>query len=171
MKTSSFVIASVLTIVLAAPAAAESDPQGRGKGQGQSAKPDKPGKPDKGGKTAGPSDKKPAKADKKPDRDVDVVVVDRDGHTRVIRDARGTGSLPPGLAKRRSLPPGLRRQLVERGELPPGLRTYLVDVPGPWIARLPPVPSYYHRYFAGDDLIVVDTRTNRIVAIVRDVLR
>jgi hypothetical protein len=37
------------------------------------------------------------------------------------------------------------------------------------VIRLPPVPAHYHRYFAGDDLIVVDTRTNRIVALVRDV--
>jgi hypothetical protein len=33
------------------------------------------------------------------------------------------------------------------------------------------VPSYYHRYFAGDDLVVVDTRTNRIAYLIRDVLR
>jgi hypothetical protein len=44
-------------------------------------------------------------------------------------------------------------------------------VPAPLITRLPPVPAYYQRYFGGDDLIVVDTRTNRVVAIVRDVWR
>ncbi len=81
------------------------------------------------------------------------------------------GSLPPGLAKREALPPGLRAQLRERGELPPGLQKRLVAVPAPLIARLPAVPPYYQRYFAGDDLIVVDTRTNRIAAIVRDVFR
>src|SRR5438094_10337706 len=31
-------------------------------------------------------------------------------------------SLPPGLAKRDRLPPGLERQLVVRGTLPPGLQ-------------------------------------------------
>src|SRR5579863_7473704 len=30
--------------------------------------------------------------------------------------------LPPGLAKRDRLPPGLERQLIVRGTLPPGLR-------------------------------------------------
>lgn len=30
--------------------------------------------------------------------------------------------LPPGLAKREKLPPGLERQLKERGTLPPGLQ-------------------------------------------------
>jgi hypothetical protein len=173
-SAASFVIASVVALSLAAPSAAP-EAQGRGNGRGQAAKPDK-GRPDKGGKPD-KAEKKPhpqekgQKPPKKSDRDADVVVVDRDGHSRVIREHRGTGSLPPGLAKRESLPPGLRRQLVERGALPPGLRRYLVDVPGPWQTRLPAIPSHYHRYFAGDDLIVVDTRTNRIVAIVRDVLR
>ena len=166
-RTASVIIALLFAVSVAAPAAS-ADVQGRGRGQ--AAKPDKP---DKGGKPADKSKpQKPAgKSGDKPDKKGDVVVVDRDGHARVIREFRGTGSLPPGLAKRESLPPGLRRQLAERGELPPGLQKYLVEVPGPWQARLPAIPSHYHRYFAGDDLIVVDTRTNRIVAIVPDVLR
>lgn len=101
----------------------------------------------------------------------EAIVIDRDGHVRVIREYGRSGSLPPGLAKRESLPPGLRKQLRERGELPPGLQKRLVPVPAPLIARLPAVPPYYQRYFAGDDLIIVDTRTNRIAAIIRDVWR
>ena len=116
-------------------------------------------------------EKKADKADDKRDKkdDAKVVVVDRDGHVRVFREYRG--SLPPGLAKRESLPPGLRKQLRERGELPPGLQKRLIPVPAPWVSRLPPLPAHHTRYFAGDDFIVVDTRTNRIVAIVRDVWR
>lgn len=98
-----------------------------------------------------------------------VVVIDRDGHTRIIRDYGR--NLPPGLAKRESLPPGLRRQLRERGTLPPGLQKRLVLVPADLGARLPDVPTYYTRYFAGDDLIIIDTRTNTIAAIVRDIWR
>jgi hypothetical protein len=170
-STASFVIAFVVGLSLAAPSAATVEAQGRGNARGQAAKPGKPDKPDKAQKKPDPQEKKAQKLAKKSDKDVTVVVIDRDGHSRVIREHRGTGSLPPGLAKRESLPPGLRRQLVERGALPPGLQRYLVDVPGPWLVRLPAIPSYYRRYFAGDDLIVVDTRSNRIVAIVRDVLR
>ena len=156
-RNASFVIALVLGCSLGLPATL--DAQGRGNA----------GKPAKAEKKADKkADKQKAdKADKKSDN---VVVVDRDGHVRVIREQRAAG-LPPGLAKRESLPPGLRRQLAERGELPPGLQRHLIDVPGPWVARLPAIPDYYRRHFAGDDLIVVDTRTNRIVAIVRDVLR
>ena len=101
----------------------------------------------------------------------ETVVIDRDGHVRVIRDYGRGGSLPPGLAKREALPPGLQKQLRERGELPPGLQKRLIPVPPPLIARLPPVPRYYERYFAGEDLIIVDTRTHRIAAIIRDVWR
>ena len=168
-RTASFVVVLVLGAALAAPSAATTDGQGRGHARGQAAKSNKAAKKDheqgaKPGKAA-------KRSDRDKDRDVDVAVIDRDGHARVIREYRGTAALPPGLAKRRSLPPGLRRQLVERGTLPPGLQRYFVAVPDPWTARMPAIPPYYHRYFAGDDLVVVDTRTNRIAAIVRDVLR
>ena len=119
------------------------------------------------------SAKKADKADKKSAThgDARAVVVDRDGHVRIVREYARGGSLPPGLAKRESLPPGLRKQLRERGTLPPGLQKHLVPLPGPLVTRLPAVPPHYDRYFAGDDLIVVDTRTNRVVAIIRDVWR
>jgi len=129
------------------------------------------GQEKKAEKKADKTEKKADKAEQKQDKkdDVNVAVVDRDGHVRVFREYRG--SLPPGLAKRESLPPGLREQLRERGELPPGLQKRLIPVPAPWVARLPPVPAHHTRYFAGDDFIVIDTRTNRIIAIVRDVWR
>ena len=129
------------------------------------------GQEKKADKKADKVDKKADKAEQKHDKkdDVKVAVVDREGHVRVFREYRG--SLPPGLAKRESLPPGLRNQLRERGELPPGLQKRLIPVPAPWVARLPPVPPHHTRYFAGDDFIVIDTRTNRVIAIVRDVWR
>ena len=100
-----------------------------------------------------------------------VGVVDRDGHDRVVREYITRGNLPPGLAKRRALPPGLAKQLRENGELPPGLQTYFTPVPQEVDVRFPALPAYYHRYFAGNDFVVVDTRTNRIVLLIRDLLR
>jgi hypothetical protein len=99
----------------------------------------------------------------------EVIAIDRDGYRRVIVDYYSAG-LPPGLARREELPPGLRKQLRERGALPPGLQKRLVVVPDPLIRRLPPVPAYSTRYFAGSDLIVVDRRRNVILTIVPDVL-
>ena len=129
--------------------------QGKGKGQDK----DK----DKGGKAKAA---KPVKADT-----TRVVVVDRDGHQRVVREYVTRGNLPPGLAKRKTLPPGLAKQLRENGELPPGLQTYFTPVPQEINVRFPVLPTYYHRYFAGNDFVVVDTRTNRIVLLIRDLLQ
>ena len=156
-KTSRFVNAVILfsAFSIAVPAVDASAAQGRGRGNA--------GKPEKADKAD-----KAHKADKK---DAQVIVVDRDGHLRVIQEYAHGGSLPPGLAKRESLPPGLRKQLHEGGALPPGLQKRLVPVPSPLLVRLPPVPIYYRRYFAGDDLIVVNTRTNRIATIIVDVWR
>jgi hypothetical protein len=50
--------------------------------------------------------------------------------------------------------------------LPSGLQKRLVPVPPPLIARLQPLPSHFNRFFAGHDLIVVDTRTNAVVAVI-----
>ena len=166
MKSSgSLAVALLVTIGLATPSAAD-EWQGRGNARGHADKQQKSVK-----KEDKQYDKSAKQADKNKDKDKDRGVFDRDGHVRAIHDYRSSGSLPPGLAKRESLPPGLRRQLRERGELPPGLQKRLIGVPYPLASRLPAVPPYYDRYFAGDDLVVVDTRTNRIAAIVRDVLR
>jgi len=99
----------------------------------------------------------------------DVVVIDRDGHRRIIQDYYRNNALPPGLAKRDSLPPGLQKQLRERGELPPGLQKRLTPVPSPLAARLPGLPPYYDRYFLGSDLVVLDRRSNRIAALIPNI--
>lgn len=100
----------------------------------------------------------------------DVLVIDRDGHRRVVTEYYSREGLPPGLAKRQSLPPGLAKQVRERGHLPPGLQKRLTPVPAPLVGRLPAVPPYYSRYFAGRDLVIVDRRTNTVAAIVPNVL-
>ena len=162
----------------AAPLAASSiDRDARGiaratEGQKPKPKPSKPAKPEKAEKAKEKGEDKRAEK-----RDAQARgtagrerVFDRDEHVRVIRDYERRG-LPPGLAKREQLPPGLRRQLRERGTLPPGLQKRLVEVPAEWSDRLPALGRYERRYFAGNDLIVIDTRTNTIVAYIRDILR
>src|SRR5262245_1589296 len=103
-------------------------------------------------------------------RDADQgVIFNRDDQRRIVRDYYRHNALPPGLAKRESLPPGLAKQLRERGELPPGLQRRLTAVPSPLAARLPRLPGYYDRYFAGEDLLVVDRRSNRIVSLIPNI--
>lgn len=121
------------------------------------------------GKAKGQDKDKNKDKDKKVDT-TRVVVVDRDGHQRIVRAYVTRGNLPPGLAKRKALPPGLAKQLRENGALPPGLQPYFTPVPQDIVVQFPVLPAYYHRYFAGNDFVVVDTRTNRIVLLIRDLL-
>jgi hypothetical protein len=100
----------------------------------------------------------------------ETYVIDRDGHRRIVTEYYTREGLPPGLARRESLPPGLAKHLRERGTLPPGLQKRLVAVPRPLADRLPPQPPYYRRYFAGRDLVIIDRRTNRVAAIIPNVL-
>lgn len=106
-----------------------------------------------------------------PDHGTTVVInIDVDGHRRIVRDYYTHGNLPPGLAKRRTLPPGLSKQLHENGALPPGLRDYYTPVPAAWNSRFQVIPVYYSRYFVGRDLIIIDTRSDLLVSLIRDIL-
>ena len=141
-------------VIMSAPTSANAgETQGKGKGHAK-----------------GPAQQK-AKDDKQAQPAAVVIVIDQSGHRQAVGNYYSRASLPPGLAKKEALPPGLRKQLIEKGRLPPGLDKHFTPLPPELILRLPPVPPYYHRYFAGRDLVVVDTRTNRFVAIIRDILQ
>jgi hypothetical protein len=62
--------------------------------------------------------------------------------------------LPPGLAKRDRLPPGLERQLVVRGTLPPGLRGKMQPCPRELEVMLPPPPPNYVHAVIGGNLVL-----------------
>jgi len=84
------------------------------------------------------------------------------GHERYAdhdRDIRGWyrshyDHLPPGLAKRDRLPPGLERQLVVRGTLPPGLRGRMQPCPRELEVMLPPPPPNYVHVVIGGNLVL-----------------
>ena len=67
--------------------------------------------------------------------------------------------LPPGLAKRDALPPGLERQLIVRGTLPPGLRGYMHPCPVEVVQYLPPAPEGYMHTVIGGHIALVNRRT------------
>ena len=68
-------------------------------------------------------------------------------------------NLPPGLAKRDRLPPGLERQIVVRGTLPPGLRREMHPCPREVVAYLPPPPAGYMHTIIGGHIVLVNRRT------------
>lgn len=81
-------------------------------------------------------------------------------------------NLPPGLAKRGgNLPPGLQKHLERDGTLPPGLQKRVEPFPEDLEVRLPRLPDTYRRVVLGVDVMILDRRTQRIVDIVRDILR
>jgi hypothetical protein len=70
--------------------------------------------------------------------------------------------LPPGLAKKDQLTPGLEKQLLRRGTLPPGLQKRLQPCPEGIERRLlPPPPDCAHVLVGGH--IVLLNRTNLVV--------
>jgi hypothetical protein len=62
--------------------------------------------------------------------------------------------LPPGLAKRDRLPPGLERQLIVRSTLPPGLRGRMQPCPRELEVMLPPPPPNYVHVVIGGNLVL-----------------
>lgn len=96
-----------------------------------------------------------------------AVITDRE--RRIIRDYyHGASSdLPPGLAKRQSLPPGLRKQLRKTGHLPPGLEKR--RLPSDLEHRLPKYYGPYERTIIGNDLILLDPKTGLILDVMQEI--
>jgi hypothetical protein len=80
-------------------------------------------------------------------------------------------NLPPGLAKRDRLPPGLEKQLRERGTLPPGLQKRLEPLPDDLERQLPRLPGGYRRGVIGGNVIVMNDKTSLILDIIRNVMQ
>jgi outer membrane lipoprotein SlyB len=79
-----------------------------------------------------------------------------------FRDDRS--GLPPGLAKRDRLPPGLERQLQRNGTLPPGLQKRVRPLPEVCAERLPRLPRAWSRVVLSGRIILLDPR-QRVVDI------
>jgi hypothetical protein len=73
--------------------------------------------------------------------------------------------LPPGLAKKDRLPPGLEKQLVIRGTLPPGLEKRVYAVPVDLERQLPPPPPDCDRVVIGGHIVLRNRNTNIVLDI------
>jgi hypothetical protein len=92
----------------------------------------------------------------------------------VIKDwfanPRNLSGLPPGLAKREKLPPGLERQLRERGKLPPGLQKKIQPLPPDLDRQLRVLPTGWRRVVIAGNVIMMNEKTSLIYDIVRNVI-
>lgn len=102
-----------------------------------------------------------------------VVIVFTTQEREIIGDwfRSNRNGLPPGLAKRESLPPGLQKQLRRNGTLPPGLQKKLIPLPYSLDSRLVRLPSDYLRIVIGMDIILLNRRNNSILDIISNVIR
>src|SRR5260370_40348646 len=91
----------------------------------------------------------------------------KDHDREVIRGWYGEhqDNLPPGLAKKDRLPPGLEKQLARRGTLPPGLQKRLQPCPEELERQLPPPPPDCAHVVIGGPLRPLNRRTNVVVDI------
>jgi Ni/Co efflux regulator RcnB len=74
-------------------------------------------------------------------------------------------NLPPGLAKKDQLPPGLEKQLVRRGMLPPGLQREEQPCPPDLERRLPPPPPDSAHVIIGGHIVLLNKKTNIVLDI------
>jgi hypothetical protein len=118
--------------------------QGNGKGNGKG----------HGKNKHGDDDNPPAYAFS--DHDRDVMRAWYDDHR---------GSLPPGLAKKDRLPPGLEKQLAERGTLPPGLQKRIQPLPVELERELPAPPPDCAHVVIGGHVVLLNRRTNLVLAV------
>jgi hypothetical protein len=73
--------------------------------------------------------------------------------------------LPPGLAKKETLPPGLAMQLKKNGTLPPGLQKRAI--PNDLSVKLTRLPRDLERIIVGDDVLLVQKGLNIILDILK----
>ncbi len=82
---------------------------------------------------------------------------------------KGKKGLPPGLAKKEKLPPGIRKQLQRNGTLPPGLEKKMEPLPKEVEVRMKQLPPECTRVVVGTDIIILDKTTQKILDIIHDV--
>lgn len=69
--------------------------------------------------------------------------------------------LPPGLAKKGELPPGLAMQLERNGHLPPGLEYR--DLPDDLLVKLPQLDPAYRYVIIDNKVMLIKRATNLIL--------
>jgi hypothetical protein len=104
--------------------------------------------------------------------DVQVKVAFGDSDRRAIYDYYSKKktkhkSLPPGLAKKGKLPPGLQKQVQRNGKLPPGLAKR--HLPYELERQLSPLPRGYVRLKVGGDIVLMNEKTEVVVDIIYDI--
>lgn len=70
-------------------------------------------------------------------------------------------NLPPGLAKKGKLPPGIAKQLARNGNLPPGLEYR--GLPQDLMVQLPPLDPHYGYVIVDNRVLLIQRASNLIL--------
>ena len=144
MKWTSWIFAAALGVFVLTPNTVLAQGHGNGHGNG------------KGHEKHGRSDDEDQDEGYYKDRDREVIRGWYDSHE---------SNLPPGLAKKDRLPPGLEKQLVRRGTLPPGLQKRVQPCPEDLERRLPPPPPDCAHVLVAGHIVLLNRRSNLILDI------
>ena len=94
---------------------------------------------------------------------------DRGKIRHYYRNAKKGKKMPPGLAKKQELPPGLQKHIEKNEKLPPGLegRKLPQDLEG----TLPHLPAGFVRIQVGGDIVLLNEKTKVVLDVIWDVLQ
>jgi len=84
-----------------------------------------------------------------------------EGHEYKKHKNKHNGGLPPGLAKKGTLPPGLAKQLARNGHLPPGLEYR--GLPNDLIVQLPALQPAYRYVIVDDKVMLIQAASNLVL--------
>lgn len=104
--------------------------------------------------------------------DMSAVIVFSDSDRGKIRhyyeNIKKTKTVPPGLAKKQELPPGLQKHVVKHGELPPGLEGR--RLPQGLEGTLSHLPAGFVRFRVEGDVVLLNEKTRVVLDVIWDVL-
>lgn len=160
-----FLLAAIFAIPLILGAPTAGDAAGKSKGKGGPTPTYTQGKADKGKADKGKSDGVSTAA-------LFATVISATERALIgdyVQKAKSShNGLPPGLAKRDRLPPGLQKQIERTGSLPPGLAKR--GLPGDLRGQLPHRKGQDYRV-VGNDIVLIETATNVVLDVMKNVLR
>ena len=181
MRRILWVLVAVVALALSLPAAsAQGKGQGKGKPETTGESAEKGQKPDKAEKAEGKEKSKEVKEreeaeEQEREREAGKGRAFGKEHERTVREWFGDNAnlqgLPPGLAKRDELPPGLQKHLERNGTLPPGLQKRIQPLPTRLESQLPKPAPGTRRVVVAGNVILMEERTSKVLDIVRDVIR
>ena len=95
-------------------------------------------------------------------------------HEKTVRDwfasKENQANLPPGIAKREELPPGLQRHLERNGTLPQDLQSRMQPLPDGLASQLPAPPAGVKRGVVGDRVVLMEEGTGKVLDVIKGAL-